>query len=78
LAWENRFSEGVVADLELLELEDATATLGVRDTIAVVDGEVSGIVRRLDGNSGSTKWEYKEDRLVFCVTAVVQANELLL
>ncbi|KAJ6097308.1 hypothetical protein N7499_001682 [Penicillium canescens] len=61
LAWENRFSEGVVADLELLELEDATATLGVRDTIAVVGSEVSGIVRRLDGNSGSTKWEYKED-----------------
>jgi hypothetical protein len=78
LAWENRFSEGVVADLELLELEDATATPGVRDTIVVVGSEVSGIVRRLDGNSGSTKWEYKEDRLVFCLTAVVQANELLL
>jgi hypothetical protein len=78
LVWENRFSEGVVADLELLELEDATATPGVRDTIAVVGSEGSGIVRRLDGNSGTTKWEYKDARLVFFLTAIIQANELLL
>ncbi|KAJ5775222.1 uncharacterized protein N7511_000233 [Penicillium nucicola] len=61
LVWENRFSKGVVADLELLELEDTTATPGVRDTIAVVDSEGSGIVRRLDGNSGTTTWEYKDE-----------------
>ncbi|KAJ5451486.1 hypothetical protein N7491_000668 [Penicillium cf. griseofulvum] len=60
VGWENRVSEGVVADLELLELEDATATSGVRDTIAVVNSEGTGIVRRLDGNTGKTVWEYKD------------------
>ncbi|CAI7610636.1 unnamed protein product [Penicillium viridicatum] len=60
VGWENRVSEGVVADLELLELEDATATSGVRDTIAVVASEGTGIVRRLDGNTGKSVWEYKD------------------
>lgn len=60
VGWENRVSEGVVADLELLELEDATATSGVRDTIAVVASEGTGIVRRLDGNTGKSVWEFKD------------------
>ncbi|KAI3174093.1 hypothetical protein DTO039G3_3149 [Penicillium roqueforti] len=60
LGWEHRVSEGVVGDLELLELEDATATSGVRDTIAVVASEGNGIVKRLDGNTGKTVWEYKD------------------
>ncbi|OQE39896.1 hypothetical protein PENCOP_c006G05706 [Penicillium coprophilum] len=60
VGWENRVSEGVVADLELLELEDATATSGSRDTIAVVASEGTGIVRRLNGNTGKTVWEYKD------------------
>ncbi|OQE24863.1 hypothetical protein PENFLA_c009G06445 [Penicillium flavigenum] len=60
VGWENRVSEGVVGDLELLELEDATATSGVRDTIAVVASEGAGIVRRLNGNTGKTVWEYKD------------------
>ncbi|KAI2733918.1 hypothetical protein CBS147332_933 [Penicillium roqueforti] len=60
LGWEHRVSEGVVGDLELLELEDATATFGVRDTIAVVASEGNGIVKRLDGNTGKTVWEYKD------------------
>lgn len=62
LAWENRLANGVVADLELLELEDATASAGARDTLALVGGEGAGIVRRLAGDSGKTKWEYKDDR----------------
>jgi len=64
LGWEKRFSEGVVADLELLQLEDATATSGVRDTIVVVGSEGTGLVRRLDGSTGKTLWEYKDARLV--------------
>ncbi|KAJ5803951.1 uncharacterized protein N7518_000254 [Penicillium psychrosexuale] len=60
LGWEHRVSEGVVGDLELLELEDATATSGVRDTIAVVASEGNGIVKRLDGNTGKTVWEHKD------------------
>lgn len=78
VGWENRVSEGVVADLELLELEDATATSGVRDTIAVVASEGTGIVRRLDGNTGKSVWEYKDARLVLSLTFFdkSQANEL--
>ncbi|KGO50299.1 ER membrane protein complex subunit 1 [Penicillium expansum] len=60
VGWENRVSKGVVADLELLELEDATATSGVRDTIAVVASDGAGIVRRLDGNTGKSVWEFKD------------------
>ncbi|KAJ5176899.1 uncharacterized protein N7482_002776 [Penicillium canariense] len=61
LIWENRFADGVVADLELLELEDARATSSARDTIALTGGESTGVVRRLDGDSGETKWEYKDN-----------------
>ncbi|KAJ9490539.1 hypothetical protein VN97_g2729 [Penicillium thymicola] len=60
LGWENQVSQGVVADLELLELVDATATSGVRDTIAVIASEGTGIVRRLDGNTGKSVWEFKD------------------
>lgn len=62
LVWENRLASGMVRDLELLELEDAGATSRARDTLALVGGEGVGIVRRLDGDSGKTKWEYKDDR----------------
>lgn len=65
LVWENRVADGVITDLELLELEDASATSSARDTLALVGGEGVGIVRRLDGDSGKTKWEYKDDRSVF-------------
>ncbi|KAI9930043.1 hypothetical protein ASPWEDRAFT_167712 [Aspergillus wentii DTO 134E9] len=59
LIWENWFEDGSVADLELLELEDATATPSSRDTIALFGGK-AGIVRRLDGESGDVKWEHKD------------------
>ncbi|CAG7923069.1 unnamed protein product [Penicillium olsonii] len=60
LGWEKRLTEGVVADIELLELEDATATSGIRDAIAVVGSDGVGIVRRLDGATGKTIWEHKD------------------
>jgi outer membrane protein assembly factor BamB len=77
LGWEKRFPKGVVADLELLELEDATATSGVRDTIAVVGSEGAGLVRRLDGSTGKTVWEYKDARLVFAVECAVVTKLIL-
>lgn len=65
LIWENWFSdEGSVADLELLELEDASATGTFRDTIALVNTGEAGVVKRIDGQTGDVKWEYKDDRLV--------------
>ncbi len=78
MGWENRVSDGVVADLELFELEDATATSGVRDTIAVVASEGTGIVRRLNGNTGKSVWEFKDARLVLSLAFFdkSQANEL--
>jgi len=63
LVWEDKITDGSITDLELLELEDASATSSTRDTIALVgNGNGAGIVRRLDGDSGKIKWEYKDDR----------------
>lgn len=64
LIWENWFSAGSVADLELLELEDASAAGTFRDTIALVNTGEAGVIRRIDGQTGDVKWEYKDDRLV--------------
>ncbi|KAJ5134563.1 hypothetical protein N7526_005928 [Penicillium atrosanguineum] len=61
LVWENKLADESIADLELLELEDASATSSVRDTLALVSNGGAGVVRRLDGDSGKTKWEYKDD-----------------
>lgn len=65
LIWENWFSDGSVTDLELLELEDASAAGTTRDTIALIAGDNVGAVKRIDGKTGNVKWEYKDDRLVF-------------
>lgn len=64
LIWENWFSGGSVADLELLELEDANAAGTTRDTIALIAGDNAGAAKRIDGQTGNVKWEYKDDRLV--------------
>lgn len=64
LGWENWFAGESVTDLELLELPDATASASsVKDAIALFGGK-TGIVRRLDGESGEVKWEHKDDRFV--------------
>lgn len=60
LVWESRYPDGVVADLELLDLADASATPDSRDTLALVNGQGVGVVRRLDGESGEVKWEHKD------------------
>lgn len=60
LVWESQFPDGIVADLELLELADASATSINRDTLALVNSQGVGIVRRIDGESGEFKWEHKD------------------
>ncbi|RAL12728.1 uncharacterized protein BO97DRAFT_470195 [Aspergillus homomorphus CBS 101889] len=60
LIWEKRFADDVIADLELLELEDASTAPSAKDTVALFGGK-AGVVRRLDGNSGHVKWEYKDE-----------------
>lgn len=63
LGWENWFSDGSVVDLELLELEDASAVgTGSKDTIALFQGKDAGVLKRIDGQTGDVKWEYKDDR----------------
>lgn len=62
LGWENWYSDGTVADLELLELEDASASSDVRDALALIVGDGVGVVRRLDGESGNLKWEHRDSR----------------
>lgn len=57
LGWEKWFGEDV-ADLELLEMD-----AGSGDAVALFRGK-NGIVRRLDGETGDVKWEFKDDRLV--------------
>ncbi|RAK80920.1 uncharacterized protein BO72DRAFT_524870 [Aspergillus fijiensis CBS 313.89] len=60
LIWEKWFADEKIADLELLELEDASAAPSAKDTVALFSGK-AGVVRRLDGNTGQVKWEYKDE-----------------
>ncbi|EAW12703.1 uncharacterized protein ACLA_011300 [Aspergillus clavatus NRRL 1] len=60
LIWENWFLGEPVADLELLELEDASAASLMRDAIALY-GDKRGVVRRLDAETGNVKWEFNDD-----------------
>lgn len=64
LIWDQQFDGNTVADIELLELEDATATSDTRDTLALISGKSFGSVRRFDGDSGAVKWEYIDERFV--------------
>jgi outer membrane protein assembly factor BamB len=64
LIWDQQFDGNNVADIELLELEDVTATSDTRDTLALISGKSFGSVRRFDGDSGAVKWEYIDERFV--------------
>ncbi|KAJ5908466.1 hypothetical protein N7495_001148 [Penicillium taxi] len=61
LIWQSAPLGGAVTDLELLELDDASSTAGARDALVLVASEGVGIVKRLDGQSGQTTWEYKDN-----------------
>ena len=63
LSWASQFNDGPVKDLELVELEEGNSRNVLKDSI-VLFGREKGIVRRLDGESGSVKWEYRDGRWV--------------
>ncbi len=63
LAWSSQFPDGPVKDLEILELQDATASPHVKDAIALFAGQ-KPTLRRLDGRTGAVKWEYHDERSV--------------
>jgi hypothetical protein len=67
LSWASQFNDGPVKDLELVELEEGNSRKLVKDSI-VLFGRENGIVRRLDGELGSVKWEYMDSR---CVNSVL-------
>ena len=58
-AW-NFDAGGPLEDVEILELGDGKDTPGVKDAVIISGGE-RPTVQRLDGASGSVKWEYKID-----------------
>ncbi|KAL4864106.1 hypothetical protein BDV12DRAFT_176603 [Aspergillus spectabilis] len=60
LIWENWSPNMPVVDLELLELEDASAAPSVRDAIALTGGQ-AGSIKRLDGATGEIKWEHHDE-----------------
>ncbi|KAF2454176.1 hypothetical protein BDY21DRAFT_354303 [Lineolata rhizophorae] len=59
LAWQSRFGSAQVKDLEIIEFEDGKAEDGVRDVIVLFGGDMP-VVRRLDGRSGATMWEFED------------------
>ncbi|WEW56005.1 hypothetical protein PRK78_001440 [Emydomyces testavorans] len=60
LLWRNRFDDASIVDLELVGLQGLDGAQAARDSI-VLAGNRHGVVRRLDGISGSVKWEYRDD-----------------
>lgn len=62
LIWDKQFSGSVAADLELLELEGSLSKSSASDALVLSGSEGAGILRRLDGDTGATKWEFKDDR----------------
>lgn len=59
LAWTQHI-EGVLEDLEILELHDGRETPGAKDAIVLASG-VHPTLQRLDGASGAVKWTHKLD-----------------
>ncbi|PLB35782.1 uncharacterized protein BDW47DRAFT_59237 [Aspergillus candidus] len=60
LVWENWFVDESLVDLELLHLADPHAAPSSKDTVALFAGK-TGVVRRVDGESGDVKWEYRDE-----------------
>lgn len=50
--------DGLVEDVEILELGDKLAKPGVKDVITLASGDAP-TVERMDGASGSSRWKYK-------------------
>lgn len=59
LAW-NVDANGLVKDVEILELTDGKTVGGVKDALVLSAGD-QPLVQRLDGASGAVKWQFKID-----------------
>ncbi|KAK3075318.1 hypothetical protein LTR53_001519, partial [Teratosphaeriaceae sp. CCFEE 6253] len=59
LVW-NVVTEGPLEDVEILELSDGKETAGAKDAIALSGGDRPA-VHRIDGASGTVKWQYRID-----------------
>lgn len=61
LTWSKRLSSGNVEDLEILEMQGAESANGHKDALLLYnDGHA--VLQRLDGDTGSVKWEYIDKR----------------
>lgn len=59
LSWEKSLENGPVRDLEILAEESPDDQQ--RDAI-ILSGHKKGVVRRIDGSFGNTKWKHVDDR----------------
>ncbi|EGD92841.1 hypothetical protein TESG_00406 [Trichophyton tonsurans CBS 112818] len=57
--WIQRVTDGVVKDLELVP--DRPEEIMYRHDVLVLSGDKKGVLRRLDIDSGSAVWEYKDE-----------------
>ena len=60
--WSNKFADGTIRDLEVLEFEDRLSAKRPKDAIVLLESDGRGIVRRLDGNTGDIVWEFSDGR----------------
>jgi len=60
LAWGNDFNDGEVRDLEVVELEDGKKE-AAKDAVVLFGGR-EGVVKRLCGETGDVKWEFRDNR----------------
>ncbi|KAI9756278.1 MAG: hypothetical protein M1815_003862 [Lichina confinis] len=58
--WSNKFADGTIRDLEVLEFEDRLSAKRPKDAIVLLESDGRGIVRRLDGNTGDIVWEFSD------------------
>lgn len=61
LAWNLDIADGPVKDVEILALSDGRDGAVAKDAL-VLSGEDEGLVQRLDGNTGATKWQHRLSR----------------
>ncbi|KAI9676046.1 MAG: hypothetical protein M1817_000789 [Caeruleum heppii] len=61
LVWANQFSDGLVRDLEVIEIAEGEERKGPKDVLVLLGEEKHGIVRRLNGQTGDVVWEHTDD-----------------
>lgn len=71
LSWTTTFTEGQVHDLEVIEPLDGNLEGLSPDPVVLVGGD-KATVKRIDGKTGSLKWEYKDSGYVFYIVLPLQ------